>query len=237
MSSSYSSQRGKPAASPLGAGLSDETRKAMNSAFDAMSDWRNDLSTITDKNSTAVFDKMGAAAKAMGWPSDFVDMTRQQMQSASKMQMQMMDQLMDVWEQQMKSPGSPISMPKMGGTGGFPDLEAGIARSERLKGASQRGVRHATGGGHRLQQSGVVGKHGCREVGDPATDDLFGLRFTVFGDHHGDQRLVVDLFRRAQAQAAFPLLSGEVFIGAQIGGLDLARVVKHRTGPDGQTEP
>ncbi len=125
MSSTYSSQRGKPAASPLGAGLSDEARKAMNGAFDALSDWRNDLSTITDKNSSVVFDKMGAAAKAMGWPGDFVDMTRQQMQTASKMQLQMMDQLMDVWEQQMKSPGSPIQMPKMGGMGGFPGMFPG----------------------------------------------------------------------------------------------------------------
>ena len=119
MSSSYSSQRGKPAASPLGAGLSDETRKAMNGAFDALSDWRNDISTVADKNSTVVFDKMGSAAKAMGWPNDFVDMTRQQMQSATKLQLQMMDQMMDVWEQQMKSPGSPISAPKTGGMSGF----------------------------------------------------------------------------------------------------------------------
>ncbi len=125
MSSSYSSQRGKSAASPLGAGLNDESRKAMNNAFDALSDWRNDLSTITDKNSSAVFDKMSAAAKAMGWPGEFVDMTRQQMQSASKMQLQMMDQLMDVWEQQMKSPGSPVQMPKMGGMGGFPGMFPG----------------------------------------------------------------------------------------------------------------
>lgn len=125
--SSQSSQRSKP--SPLGAGLSEETRKAMSAAFDALSDWRNDLSSITDKNSTAVFDKMGAAAKAMGWPSDFVDMTRQQMQSTSKMQLQMMDQLMDVWEQQMKAPGSPIQMPKMPGVAGFPGAFAGAGGS------------------------------------------------------------------------------------------------------------
>jgi hypothetical protein len=125
--SSFSSTRGKSSASPLGAGLSDEARRAMNSAFDALSDWRNEISTTAEKNSAIVFERMGAAAKAMGWPSDFVDMTRQQMQSASKMQLQMMDQIMDVWEQQMKSPGSPVSMPKTGGFGGFGGSPGGFA--------------------------------------------------------------------------------------------------------------
>ena len=120
MSSSYSSQRPKPAVSPLGPGLNEDTRKSMNAAFDALSNWRNEISATTERNSSTVFDKMGAAAKAMGWPADFVDMTRQQMQTSTKMQLQMMDQLMDVWEQQMKSPGSPISMSKASGMGGFP---------------------------------------------------------------------------------------------------------------------
>ncbi len=94
-------------------GLSDEARKALNSAFDALSTWRNDLASATERNSSAVFDKMGAAAKALGWPADFVDMTRDQMQQASRLQLQMMDQVMDIWEQQMKAPGSAINMPNM----------------------------------------------------------------------------------------------------------------------------
>lgn len=132
--SSYSSQRGKSAASPLGAGLSDEARKAMNNAFDALSDWRNEIASTAEKNSSIVFDRMGAAAKAMGWPSDFVDMTRQQMQSTSKMQLQMMDQIMDVWEQQMKSPGSPVSLSKSSGLGAFPGAFSGMGGAQSFPG-------------------------------------------------------------------------------------------------------
>lgn len=131
MSSSYSNPRGKPAASPLGAGLSEESRRAMNSAFDALSSWRNEAAATTERNSSIVFEKMGMAAKAMGWPPEFVDMTRQQMQQTSRMQLQIMDQLMDVWEQQMKSPGSAIPMPKFSGASNpfaaaFPGAFAGM---------------------------------------------------------------------------------------------------------------
>jgi hypothetical protein len=119
MSSSYSNPRGKPAASPLGVGLSEEARRAMNSAFDALSSWRNEAAAATERNSNIVFERMSQAAKAMGWPSEFVDMTRQQLQQASRMQLQIMDQMMDVWEQQMKSPGSPIEMPKFGSSSQF----------------------------------------------------------------------------------------------------------------------
>ena len=130
MSSSYSNPRGKPAAAPLGAGLSEEARRAMNSAFDALSSWRNDVAAVAERNSGVVFEKMGAAAKAMGWPAEVVDMTRQQMQQSSRMQMQIMDQMMDVWEQQMKNPGSPLKTPNIGGTNpfstGFPGVFGGM---------------------------------------------------------------------------------------------------------------
>jgi hypothetical protein len=109
--SNAGNQRNKP--SLVGAGLPEETRRAMNQAFDALSDWRNELSSVTERKSVAVFDKMGQAAKAMGWPAEFVDMTRQQMQQASKLQMQLMDQVMDIWEQQMKNPGAPVTVPGM----------------------------------------------------------------------------------------------------------------------------
>ena len=128
MSNSYN-PRGKSAASPLGAGMSEEARRAMNSAFDSLSSWRNEASATTERNSSIVFDKMAVAAKAMGWPPEFVDMTRQQMQQTSRMQLQIMDNMMDIWEQQMKSPGSPIQAPKFSGSspfGGFPGAFAGM---------------------------------------------------------------------------------------------------------------
>lgn len=83
---------------------SEEARKSMNAAIDAFSNWRDEIATHSEKNSKAVFDQMASAAKAVGWPSEFVEMTRTQMQNASKMQLQFMDQVMDIWENQMKNP-------------------------------------------------------------------------------------------------------------------------------------
>src|SRR6516225_9319994 len=62
--------------------LSDEARKAVNAAFDAMSTWR----TETVDNFEIVIDKMAAAARALGWPQQIVDATHAQMQDVIKMQ-------------------------------------------------------------------------------------------------------------------------------------------------------
>jgi hypothetical protein len=91
-------------------GLSDEARKAVNEAFDAMSAWRIETANSNEKNSEEVIDKMAAAARALGRPEQIVDATRAQLQSITKMQIQMMDQMMDAWEEQIKSP-SPMTVP------------------------------------------------------------------------------------------------------------------------------
>jgi hypothetical protein len=50
-------------------GLSDEARKAVNAAFDAMSTWRIETAKNSEKNSEQVIEKLAAAARALGWPS------------------------------------------------------------------------------------------------------------------------------------------------------------------------
>src|SRR5262249_42914597 len=94
--------------------LSEEARKAVNAAFDAMSTWRIETAKNSEKNSEQVIEKMAAAARALGWPEQVVDTIRAQMQSITKMQIQTMDQMMDAWEEQIKSPnpitGSPSAM-------------------------------------------------------------------------------------------------------------------------------
>jgi hypothetical protein len=86
------------------AGLSDEARQTVNAAFDAMSAWRIDIANSNEKNSEQVIEKMAAAARALGWPEQIVDTTRAQLQSITKMQIQMIDQVMDIWQEQIKSP-------------------------------------------------------------------------------------------------------------------------------------
>jgi hypothetical protein len=93
-------------------GLSDEARKAVNAAFDAMSTWRIETANNNEKNSEQVIEKLAAAARALGWPEQIVDATRAQLKGITKMQIQMMDQMMDAWEEQIKSPmtGPPSAM-------------------------------------------------------------------------------------------------------------------------------
>ena len=92
-------------------GLTKEARAAVSSAFDALSDWRNDMATANDRYSERVFDQMAKAARSMGWPDDMIEATREQLQTTSKMQLQMMDKLMEVWEEQLKSPGAKMKTP------------------------------------------------------------------------------------------------------------------------------
>jgi hypothetical protein len=86
------------------AGLSDEARQAVNAAFDAMSTWRIDIANSNEKNSEQVIEKMAAAARALGWPEQIVDATHAQLQTITKMQIQMIDQMTDIWEEQIKAP-------------------------------------------------------------------------------------------------------------------------------------
>jgi len=92
-------------------GLSEEARKAVSDAFDAMSSWRIEMANNSEKNSEKVIEKMAAAARTLGWPQQIVDATRSQMQSITKMQIQTMDHMMDAWEEQIKSPKPMIDFP------------------------------------------------------------------------------------------------------------------------------
>jgi len=57
-----------------------------------------------------VIDKIAAGAKALGWPEEIVDATRAQMETMNEMQLQLMDQMMDAWEEQIKSPNASSAM-------------------------------------------------------------------------------------------------------------------------------
>jgi hypothetical protein len=115
----------------LGRGLSDEARKAVNAAFEAMSTWRTETIKNSEKSSTQVIEKIAAAAKAMGWPEQIVDATRAYLENITKMQVQTMEQMMDAWEGQLKSPASPSgllsklqALPNFGSAGGWSNGDA-----------------------------------------------------------------------------------------------------------------
>ena len=91
----------------------------MNAAFDAMSTWRTETVNNSEKNLEQVIEKMAAAARALGWPEQIVDATRSQMQTVTKTQIQMMDQMVDAWEEQIKSPNPSAMLSKLKSLSGF----------------------------------------------------------------------------------------------------------------------
>jgi len=102
--------------------LSDETRNAAKEAFDAMSTWRTQIV----QNSESLIEKMAESARSLGWPQQIVDAARAQMQAITKTQIQTMDQIMDAWEEQIKSPNAPLatlsklsSLPSLGPDGSW----------------------------------------------------------------------------------------------------------------------
>ena len=78
--------------------LSNEARKTVNAAFDAMTAWRTQIQDGGEE----VVEKMAEAARALGWPKQIVDTSTAQLQSVTKMQVQAMDQIMDAWQDQIK---------------------------------------------------------------------------------------------------------------------------------------
>jgi hypothetical protein len=109
-------------------GLSGEAGDAVNAAFDAMSTWRSETVNSSEKNLEQVIEKMAAAARALGWPEQIVDATRSQMQTVIKTEIQMMDQMVDAWEEQIKSPNPSEMLSKLkflsgpGPVGSWPHL-------------------------------------------------------------------------------------------------------------------
>ena len=86
--------------------LPREAREAIEAVFDALSAWRDEVGASTERYSETVLDKMGAAARALGWPKDLVEASHKHLAQASKMQMHVIDQLMDAWQKQLTSPTS-----------------------------------------------------------------------------------------------------------------------------------
>jgi len=84
--------------------LDREAREAVNAVLDGLSAWREEVTASTTRYSQTVLDKMATAATAMGWPKEVVEASRKHFEQASKMQTNMIDQFMDAWQEQLKSP-------------------------------------------------------------------------------------------------------------------------------------
>ena len=94
--------------------LPRETREAIEAVFDALSAWRDKVGASTERYSETVLDKMAAAARALGWPKELVEASHKHLAQASKMQMHVIDQLMDAWQKQLTSPTSDQFIAQLG---------------------------------------------------------------------------------------------------------------------------
>jgi hypothetical protein len=98
---------------------SEDARAALTSVVDALAQWRDEVDTSTKRSSKVVLDQIADAADALGWPKSLVDSSRTFMQQATEMQLQMIDQMLEGWQQQLKSPAPDRFTMQLGKSPGF----------------------------------------------------------------------------------------------------------------------
>jgi hypothetical protein len=83
--------------------LSSEARQAVTAAFDAVAHWRNEIAAANERCLTKVLDQVADAHRALGWPEQVTAAVKEHFLKTSKIQSDMIEQAMDVWQQQLKS--------------------------------------------------------------------------------------------------------------------------------------
>lgn len=83
--------------------LSSDARRAATSAFEAMEQWRDEIVSVNERHLTKVLDLAAASQRAMGWPEQIAAGTREQLTQSSKLQTDLINQVMDAWTRQLKS--------------------------------------------------------------------------------------------------------------------------------------
>ena len=92
-------------------GMTREMRDGVIAAFDALSNWRDEVETANERCLSKVLDRTSAIARAMGWPDQTITTTREYLEKTSKVQIEMIDQVMDAWKRQLKSAAAPVGIP------------------------------------------------------------------------------------------------------------------------------
>jgi hypothetical protein len=93
-------------------GMTKEIREELVAAFDAMSHWRDEIESVNERCLAKVLVQTSAVARSMGWPDQTIRATQEYLENGSKMQTKMIDQIMDGWKQQLKSPTAPMAIPR-----------------------------------------------------------------------------------------------------------------------------
>jgi hypothetical protein len=90
-------------------GVSKEVRDELAATFDALSNWRDEVETVNERCLSKVLAHTSAVARAMGWTDQAIRVTREHLETAAKAQTDMIDQIVQGWERQLKSPMAPMA--------------------------------------------------------------------------------------------------------------------------------
>ena len=69
-------------------------RDGVVAAFDALSNWSDEIETVNERCLKKVLDQTSTVARSMGWPDQAIRMMREHLENASKAQTQIIDQIM-----------------------------------------------------------------------------------------------------------------------------------------------
>lgn len=81
----------------------DEGQTALDDALDALTEWQDEVRSLSERHGERVLRKLSAAAKSAGWPDTLVDANREQIQLTAKAQAEALDQIISAWRQQVRS--------------------------------------------------------------------------------------------------------------------------------------
>jgi hypothetical protein len=95
--------------------MTKEMRDSVESTFDALSNWRDEIETANERCLGKVLDHTSAVARSIGWPDEAIKTTREYLENASKVQIEMIDRITDGWKAQLQSTTAPMAVPP-----GFP---------------------------------------------------------------------------------------------------------------------
>lgn len=90
--------------------LNKTRKKELNAAFKAMEDWQAELVELTERRSSAVFDKLADAVQSVGWPAEMVEASKEQLLEASKAQAEMMRHMVQEWRSNLKEESTPLAI-------------------------------------------------------------------------------------------------------------------------------
>ena len=104
-------------------GMNKELHEGVVAAFDALSHWRDEIEVVNERCMGEVLDRTAAVTRSMGWPDPAIRATREYLENTSKVQTELIDQIIEGWKRQLKSPTAPMAIPRSL-TGRIPRLPA-----------------------------------------------------------------------------------------------------------------